>query len=90
MSPLNNLPPKEGEPNPLRAVNNPLVLYVLSYNHGKDTQFCAIQAHSPPKKAILRFSGKIVRIDYALLPNRQWNQKQKHKKQPWGNVECFA
>ncbi len=42
------------------------------------------------KKQILRFSGKIVRIDYALLPNREWNQKQKHKKQPWGNVECFA
>ncbi len=19
-----------------------------------------------------------------------WNKKQKHKKQPWGNVECFA
>ena len=28
--------------------------------------------------------------DYALLPNRQWNQKQKHKKQPWSKVECFA
>ena len=26
----------------------------------------------------------------ALLPNRQWNQKQKPKKQPWSNVECFA
>ena len=25
-----------------------------------------------------------------LLPNREWNQKQKHKKQPWSNVECFA
>ena len=25
-----------------------------------------------------------------MLPNREWNQKQKHKKQPWGNVECFA
>ena len=24
------------------------------------------------------------------MPNRGWNQKQKHKKQPWGNVECFA
>ena len=42
------------------------------------------------KKAILRFCGKFVGIDYALLPNRQWNQKQEHKKQPWGNVECFA
>ena len=29
-------------------------------------------------------------INYALLLNRQWNKKQKHKKQPWGNVECFA
>ncbi|MCI7317223.1 MAG: hypothetical protein MR542_04075 [Bacteroidales bacterium] len=25
-----------------------------------------------------------------MLPNRGWNQKQKHKKQPWCNVECFA
>ncbi|MCI6903806.1 MAG: hypothetical protein MR843_10220 [Bacteroidales bacterium] len=25
-----------------------------------------------------------------MLPNRGWNQKQKHKKQPWSNVECFA
>ena len=24
-----------------------------------------------------RFSGKLVGIDYALLPNREWNQKQK-------------
>ena len=38
----------------------------------------------------LRFSRKYVGIDYALLPNREWNQKQKHKKQPWGKVECFA
>ena len=29
-------------------------------------------------------------IDYALLPNREWNQKQKHKKQPWSKMECFA
>ena len=35
-------------------------------------------------------SGKILGIDYALLPNRECNQKQKHKKQPWSNVECFA
>ncbi|MDY5009093.1 MAG: hypothetical protein SO055_00590, partial [Sodaliphilus sp.] len=26
----------------------------------------------------------------ALLSNREWNQKQKHKKQPWSNMECFA
>ncbi|MDD7653991.1 MAG: hypothetical protein SOY38_09875 [Sodaliphilus sp.] len=25
-----------------------------------------------------------------MLPNREWNKKQKHKKQPWSNVECFA
>ncbi|MDO5589414.1 MAG: hypothetical protein Q4G12_10915 [Bacteroidales bacterium] len=25
-----------------------------------------------------------------MLPNREWNQKQKPKKQPWGKVECFA
>ncbi|MDY5359894.1 MAG: hypothetical protein SPG67_01350 [Sodaliphilus sp.] len=25
-----------------------------------------------------------------MLPAREWNQKQKHKKQPWINVECFA
>ena len=37
-----------------------------------------------------RLSGKFLGIDYALLPNRGWNQKQKPKKQPWGNVECFA
>ena len=23
-----------------------------------------------------------------MLPNCEWNQK--HKKQPWSNVECFA
>ena len=31
-----------------------------------------------------RLSGKFLGIDYAMLPNRQWNQKQEHKKQPWG------
>ena len=25
-----------------------------------------------------------------MLPNCEWNQRQKHKKQPWSNVECFA
>ena len=25
-----------------------------------------------------------------LLPNSEWNQRQKPKKQPWGKVECFA
>ena len=26
-------------------------------------------------------------MDYALLLNCEWNQKQKHKKQPWGKVD---
>ena len=39
---------------------------------------------------LLWFSGKFLGIDYAMLPNCEWNQKQKHKKQPWINVECFA
>jgi len=39
--------------------------------------------------ALFCFSGKFLGIEYALLPNREWNQ-QKHKKQPWSNVECFA
>ena len=25
-----------------------------------------------------------------MWSNREWDQKQKHKKQPWSNVECFA
>ena len=41
--------------------------------------------------ALFRFCGKFLGIEYALLPNREWNQKkQKHKNQPWSNVECFA
>ena len=39
---------------------------------------------------LLRISEKFLGIDQALLPNREWNQKQKHKKQPWSKVECFA
>ena len=35
---------------------------------------------------LICFSGKLVGIDYALLPNCEWNQKQKHKKQPWGKA----
>ena len=41
------------------------------------------------REGFFRFSGKFLGIDSALLPNCEWNQK-KHKKQPWGNVECFA
>ena len=41
--------------------------------------------------ALFRFCGKFLGIEYALLPKREWNQKkQKHKKLPWSNVECFA
>ena len=40
--------------------------------------------------SLRRFCGKFLGIDYAMLPNCEWNQKQKHKKQPWGKVEGFA
>ena len=40
------------------------------------------------REGFFRFSVKFLGIDYAMLPNCEW--KQKHKKQPWGNVECFA
>ena len=33
-------------------------------------------------------SGKFVGINYVLLPNREWNQKQKHKKQPWSDASA--
>ena len=35
-------------------------------------------------------SGKFVGINYALLPNCGWNQKQKHKKQPFGDATALA
>ena len=44
-------------------------------------------SHIPTKKPqsmAKRFSGRFLGIDYALLPNRQWNQKQKHKKNSLG------
>jgi len=34
-------------------------------------------------------SGKFVGINYALLPNCEWNQKQKHKKQPFGDATAL-
>ena len=43
-----------------------------------------------PQSIGKQFSGRYLGIDYAMLPNRQWNQKQKPKKQLWGKVECFA
>ena len=35
------------------------------------------------------FSRKYVGIDDALLPNREWNQKQKHKKTALGQRGMF-
>ena len=51
---------------------------------------CNVSAHWKHAKGMSRFSGKFLGIDNAMLPNCEWNQKQKHKKQPWSNVECFA
>ena len=39
---------------------------------------------------LIGLSGKFQGKDSSLLPNRQWIQRQKHKKQPWSNMECFA
>ena len=36
------------------------------------------------------FSGKFLGIDSALLPNREWNQRQKHKKHPFGDATDLA
>ena len=33
---------------------------------------------------MFQFSGKFLGIDYALLPNREWNQKQKNIKNSLG------
>ena len=42
-------------------------------------------------KAVLYGRNAILQWkSYTLLPNREWNQRQKHKKQPWSKVECFA
>ena len=42
-------------------------------------------------KTVIRALWKItVAMIIHCCPNRGWNQKQKHKKQPWSNVECFA
>ena len=39
-------------------------------------------------KAVLYGRNAILQWkSYALLPNREWNQRQKHKKQPWSKVE---
>ena len=51
--------------------------------------WCTLALFLTHPLALFRFCGKFLGIEYALLPNREWNQK-KHKKQPWTNVECFA
>ncbi|MDD7191640.1 MAG: hypothetical protein SPG08_05950 [Sodaliphilus sp.] len=65
---------------------------VLSTYHIPTTKIRAKQKSTlfNPLNPQKRFSGKFLGIDYAMLPNCEWNQKQKHKKQPWSNVECFA
>ena len=42
--------------------------------------------HARQVQAQRKITGTMIK----LLPNRGWNQKQKHKKQPWSKVECFA
>ena len=42
--------------------------------------------HAKHVQAQWKITGAMIK----LLPNRGWNQKQKHKKQPWNKVECFA
>ena len=37
-----------------------------------------------------RFSGYLLGHRLYMWLSREWNQRQKHKKQPWSNVECFA
>ena len=43
-----------------------------------------------PRDANMVRIARELGYDFSLLPNRQWNQRQKHKKQPWSKVECFA
>ena len=54
----------------------------ISFFDDRPMRFCMVRMRY--------FSGKFLGIDSALLPNREWNQRQKHKKQPWSKVECFA
>ena len=35
---------------------------------------------------LIGLSGKFQGKDSSLLPNRQWIQRQKHKKQPWSKA----
>ena len=50
----------------------------ISFFDDRPMRFCMVRMRY--------FSGKFLGIDSALLPNREWNQRQKHKKQPFGDA----
>ena len=63
------------------------------HNHlgtAEELQERLLQSFTTVHSAQLWAQWKITGAMIILLPNREWNQKQKHKKQPWGKVECFA
>ncbi len=76
---------------PLFIVSRPKAISTHTQFH-KITKFLPLFLTPPPKmkNTPITVQWKFLGIDYALLPNREWNQKHKHKKQPWSNVECFA
>ena len=76
---------------PLFIVSRPKAISTHTQFH-KITKFLPLFLTPPPKmkNTPITVQWKFLGIDYALLPNREWNQKQKNKKQPWSNVECFA
>ena len=41
-------------------------------------------------RLFFRLSGKSPGDRLRIVSDCEWDQKQKHKKQPWSNVECFA
>ena len=65
----------------------------LRHNHlctAEELQERLLQSFTTVHSAQLWAQWKITGAMIILLPNRECNQKQKHKKQPWGKVECFA
>ena len=52
-------------------------LHGVNHNMPFPTALKSLSAHWKYAKGMSRFSGKFLGIDYALLPNREWNQKQK-------------
>ena len=67
---------------PLLQKENDSFLPLLQKNQGNNIQIVPVTTQG----SVENYWG----IDCALLPNREWNQKQKPKKQPWSKVECFA